>query len=161
MQACFARRLGVVLALIGLAGCATIAEAPRRLLPGGDATRLMPVGSTWSVTAITATALPADNGMLLRRETRRRLAGTTACNTFGADLRRKGAGVAITDLGMTEMVCLGHSARQEAALADALLQVDGIAPGREGGIVLTGAGVGLVALAPVLATPPVPKAPRD
>ena len=159
MAACSVRGLGAVLALVGLAGCAAMTEVPRRILPDSDPARLMPVGSTWAVTAIAATALPADNGMLLRRESRRKVSGTTACNSFSARLGRKGDRVVVDDLSITEMACLGHAARQEAALTAALLRVDGVAPGQGGGIVLTGEGVGLVALAPVPAPPP-PKAPR-
>lgn len=161
MAACSVRGLGAVLALIGLAGCAAVTEIPRRILPDPDPARLMPVGSTWAVTAIAATALPAESGMLLRRESRRKLTGTTTCNSFSARLGREGAHVVVDELAITEMACVGYSAQQEAALTGALLRVDGVAPGPDGGIVLTGEGVGLIALAPVPAPPPPPRAARD
>lgn len=160
MAACSVRALGAALALAGLAGCAAVTEVPRRILPDPDPARLMPVGSTWSVTAIAATALPADNGMLLRRESRRKVTGTTACNSFSARLGREGDKVVIDEFSITERACLGYSAQQEAALTGALLRVDGVAPGQGGGIVLTGEGAGLVALAPV-PVPPPPRAARD
>lgn len=160
MAAVSVRGLGALLAMISLAGCATLAEVPRRILPDPDPARLMPVGSTWAVIAIAATALPADNGMLLRRERRWVVSGTTACNSFEARLTRKGDRVVIKDLSMTEMACLGYSAQQEAALTEALLRVDGVAPGENGDIVLVGDGVGLIALTQVLAPKPVPKATR-
>ena len=160
MAACSVRGLGAALALIGLAGCASVTELPRRILPDPDPARLMPVGSTWAVTAIAATALPAENGMLLRRESRRKLTGTTACNSFSARLRRAGDRVVVDEFSITEMACVGYAAQQEAALTGALLRVDGVAPGLDGGIVLVGEGVGLIALAPVPAPPP-PRAARD
>lgn len=154
------RRLGAVAAVLALAGCMAMPEALRAVLPAGDPARLMPVGSTWAVTAIAGTALPADNGMLLRRESRRRLVGTTACNRFEARLAPRGRRVAVEDLAITGRACLGNPAQQEAALVAALAAIDGVAPGLHGGIVLTGGGTGLVALEAVVPPPPVPKAPR-
>lgn len=155
------RRHGAALAVVALAGCMAMPEALRTVLPAGDAARLMPVGSTWGVTAIARTALPSENGMLLRRESRQRLVGTTACNQFEARLSLRGRAIAVTGLSITERACLGNPAQQEAALVAALAGIDGVAPGVQGGIVLTRGTEGIVALSPVMAPPPVPKARRD
>lgn len=153
------RLLGAAAVLAGVAGCMAMPDALRTVLPAGDPARMMPVGSTWGVTAIAQTALPADNGMLLRRESRQRLVGTTACNQFEARLSHRGRRLAVTDLSITERACLGHPAQQETALVSALASIDGVAPGVRGGIVLTREGEGIVALSQVMPPPPV-KAPR-
>lgn len=155
------RRFGAAVLVAMLAGCMAMPDALRTVLPAGDPARLIPVGSTWGVTAIAQTALPAENGMLLRRESRGRLIGTTACNQFEARLVHRGRGLAIEDLAITERACLGHPAQQEAALVAALTSIDGVAPGVGGGVVLTRGGAGMVALAQVMAPPPVRKARRD
>lgn len=155
------RRHGAALMIVALGGCMAMPEALRTVLPAGDPARLMPVGSTWGVTAIARTALPSENGMLLRRESRQRLVGTTACNQFEARLSHRGRNIAVTDLSITERACLGNPAQQEAALVAALAGIDGVALGVQGGIVLTRGGEGIVALSQVMAPPPVPKARRD
>lgn len=152
---------GAALIVLALAGCMAMPEALRTVLPAGDPARLVPVGSTWGVTAIARTALPSENGMLLRRESRQRLVGTTACNQFEARLTHRGRRLAIEDLSITGRACLGNPARQEAALVEALAGIDGVAPGVQGGIVLTRGGEGIVALAQVMPPPPARKARRD
>lgn len=160
MAAMSLRLLAASAAVAAVAGCMAMPGSLRAVLPAGDPARLMPVGSTWGVTAIAQTALPAENGMILRRESRRRLVGTTACNQFEARLANRGPRLAIEDLSITERACLGNPAQQEAALVAALGAIDGVAPGVEGGIVLTRAGEGIVALSQVMPPPPVPKAQR-
>lgn len=160
MPAPRSRRHLALLALPLLIACAP-AGSPTGGLAPGDPAQLLPVGSLWVVESLADFTLPADNGMLLRRDADT-LSGTTACNRFVATLTVADEALQLGPVALTRRACLGHAARQEAAFTAALARIDGVAAvaggaadARPGHIALTEAGQPLITLAPApVDTPP-------
>lgn len=134
-----------VLGLMLLTACGPAPDSLRSTFPAGDVVQLLPQGSVWAVETITDFPLPADNGILLRRDARG-LNGTTACNQFRAPLSHEGDRIAIGPIMLTRRACLGNAAGQEAAFTNALGQVNGVADGGGGRVMLTRDGIAILTL---------------
>lgn len=134
-----------VLGLMLLVACGPAPDSLRSTFAAGDVAQLLPQGSLWTVETIADFPLPADNGILLRRDAQG-FSGTTACNQFRAALSHEGNRIAIGPIMLTRRACLGNAAKQEAAFTSALGQVNEVAGGDGGRVMLTRDGITILTL---------------
>ncbi len=107
--------------LLFLAGIALVMlqgrEMARQNMPGGGAGI---TGQEWRPTVISGREMPAEAGMFVRFAVDGSIDGNGGCNSFFGALQKTDDGIAVGELGATQMACPEDIMDRETAFMQAL-----------------------------------------